>query len=184
MKNNIVLIGPIRSGKSTIGKILSEKLNLPQISIDAIRLDYYREIGYDEKFADSIREEFGFWALYFYWKEFECYSVERIIEENENSIIDFGAGHSVYENSNHFNRVKTRLEGNIVILLQPCVDINESYEILCERLEVRRDQMTINLHFLKNESNKKLADFTVYTKDKTPDETSEEIVLFIKSIQV
>jgi len=183
-KNNIILVGPIRTGKSTIGKILSEKLKLPQLSIDKVRFDYYREIGYDEKFADFINKNFGFWALYFYWGEFECYSVERIIEENKNSVIDFGAGHSVYENKNQLNRVKNSLKGNIVILLLPSMDVDESFEILCKRREIQPDEKDINLHFLKNSSNKELANFTVYTKNKTPDETCEEIVFLIKNMAV
>lgn len=184
INNNIALIGPIRTGKSTIGKMLSEKLELPQISVDAVRLDYYREIGYDENFADFLKKNFGFWALYFYWGEFECYAVERIIEETKNSVIDFGAGHSVYENQNHLNRVKKCLKGTIVILLLPTEDIDESFEILCKRREIQKDEKDINLHFLKNKSNKELANFTVYTKNKTSDETCEEIISFIKNMTV
>ncbi len=33
----IVLIGPICAGKSTIGKVLAEKLGLPQVELDEIR---------------------------------------------------------------------------------------------------------------------------------------------------
>lgn len=169
-------------GKSTIAKILSKKLKLLQISIDALRYDLYKEIGYDENFVSFLSKNFGFWSVYLYWKEFECYSVEKIIENNKNSVIDLGAGHSVYENKNHLNRIKNSLKGHIVILLLPSKDINESFEILCNRLEIKRNEKDINLHFLMNTSNKELADFTVYTKNKTPNETCEEITSFIKNI--
>lgn len=42
----ILLIGPVRSGKSTQGRLLAEALGLPQASTDALRWDYYAEVGY------------------------------------------------------------------------------------------------------------------------------------------
>ena len=49
--SDIVLIGPVRSGKSTLGKLLAQRLNLPQVSIDELRWRYYKEVGYDEALA-------------------------------------------------------------------------------------------------------------------------------------
>jgi len=182
--NNIVLIGPIGTGKSTIGKILSKKLELPHAPLDSVRFDYYREIGYDDEFAKFLQKNFGFWTLYLYWKEFGCHAIKRILEENNNSVIDFGGGHSVYENENQLNRVKNCLKENIVFLLLPSEDIDESFEILCKRREIQKDEKDLNFHLLKHKSNKELADFTVYTKNKTPDETCEEIVSAIKNMTV
>lgn len=39
----------------------------------------------------------GFWGVQKYWQPFEAYAVERLLAEHHNCIIDFGAGHSVYE---------------------------------------------------------------------------------------
>lgn len=50
----IILIGPMSAGKSTIGKLLAEKLGIPQYSVDDVRWDYYREIGYDEAETTDI----------------------------------------------------------------------------------------------------------------------------------
>jgi adenylate kinase family enzyme len=33
---DIVLIGPVRTGKSTLGHLLVERLGLPQISVDTV----------------------------------------------------------------------------------------------------------------------------------------------------
>ena len=45
-RSDIILIGPIGTGKSTLGRLLAAKLGLPQVSMDDVRWDYYREIGY------------------------------------------------------------------------------------------------------------------------------------------
>lgn len=51
MTADIILIGPISTGKSTAGTLLAQRLGLPQRSMDDLRWDYYREIGYDEELA-------------------------------------------------------------------------------------------------------------------------------------
>ena len=54
MKSEIILIGPVGTGKSTLGELLSEQLGIPQCSIDDVRWDYYKEIGYDEEVAKRM----------------------------------------------------------------------------------------------------------------------------------
>jgi hypothetical protein len=106
---DVVLIGPIAAGKSTLGKLLSVARGLPQCSIDDVRFRYYSEIGYDESFAKRLYQSEGFWGLYRYWKPFEAHAVERVVEDHPNSVIDLGAGHSVYEDDALFVRVKRAL---------------------------------------------------------------------------
>lgn len=93
-------------------------------------------------------------------------------------MIDFGARHSVYEDPALFKRVKQILDPYpYVILLLPSADLNESIQILNERNEYISDgTLNINEHFVKHNSNYELAKFTIYTKDKTPDETCNEIL--------
>ncbi len=57
MPVDIVLIGPVRTGKSTLGRLLAQALGLPQVSLDEIRLRYYKEIGFDEALAAEIRRQ-------------------------------------------------------------------------------------------------------------------------------
>ena len=57
---DVVLIGPIAAGKSTLGTLLSAALGLPQCSMDDVRFRYYREIGYR---AQEIRDSFWPHAL-------------------------------------------------------------------------------------------------------------------------
>ncbi|UCJ13977.1 MAG: hypothetical protein JWS08_09770 [Phormidium sp. PBR-2020] len=104
--------------------------------MDEYRWNYYKEIGYDEELAKYKRETEGFWGIYQYWKPFEAHAVERLLSDHKNCVIDFGAGHSVYEDNSLFQRVQRVLAPypNIVLLL-PSSDLNESVQILNERNE-------------------------------------------------
>ncbi|UUV18111.1 hypothetical protein NRK67_12535 [Fusobacteria bacterium ZRK30] len=72
MKKDIILIGPVGAGKSTIGKLLSEKLDIPQASLDDIRWKIYKGSGYDFELAYEIMKREGFLGIYRYWKPFEA----------------------------------------------------------------------------------------------------------------
>lgn len=183
MNSEIILIGPMGVGKSTIGKLLSEKLQIPQIEMDEIRTKYYKEIGYDEELAKSKIKSEGFWGLYQYWKPFEAHAVERLLSEHNNCVIDFGAGHSVYEDDRLFERIHKIISPyKYVILLLPSPDLNESISILNDREAFLREvKPNINEHFIKHHSNYDLAKYTVYTKGKTPEETCAEILSLLKN---
>lgn len=174
MSTDIILIGPAGVGKSTIAALLAERLKLRLVSLDVLRWEYYSEIGYDEETARKIHEEQGFWAMYQYWKPFELHSVERVLQEYSRCVIEFGAGHSVYEDDVLFQRAKQALGvyKNVVLLL-PSPDKDESYRILNERYG---EEFPINKHFLTHHSNYDLATLTVYNKDQTPEQTVEEIL--------
>ncbi|HNB50535.1 MAG TPA: hypothetical protein PK530_01250 [Anaerolineales bacterium] len=178
MKTDIILIGPIGAGKTTIGELLAQKLGLPQISMDNVRFDYYQEIGYDRGWAEEKRKTNGIWGVYPYWKPFEAHAVERLLAEHHTCVIDLGAGHSVYEDPALFDRVqKAFAPYPNVILLLPTLDKDESIEILNEREPFLRDiTPNINAHFIHHPSNETLAKITIYTQDKTPEETCEEIL--------
>ena len=177
--SDIIIIGPIGVGKSTLADLLSESLQLPRRPLDEHRWDYYKEIGYDKDFAEKLEAQVGFWALYLYWKEFEIHAVERHLAEFKDCVIDFGGGHSVYENANHLARAKKVLDlYKNVFLLLPSPDPDESFRILNQRhgREVQPDTLDINEHFIRHPSNYELAKHTVYTEGRTPEETRDEIL--------
>jgi shikimate kinase len=181
MSSDIVLIGPIGTGKSTVGELLADRLGLPQCSMDELRWDYYKEIGYDQELAKRKRESEGLWGVGQYWKPFEAYAVERLLSQHQHCVIDFGAGHSVYEDTTLFQRVERVLAPySNVILLFPSADLDESVQILNQRNEYVPDgNPNINEHFVRHPSNYKLAKFTIYTKAKTPKETCNEILSLV-----
>ncbi len=45
---DIILMGSPAVGKTTTAQLLSEKLDKPIVSLDDLRFDYYKEIGYDD----------------------------------------------------------------------------------------------------------------------------------------
>ena len=151
--------------------------------MDRLRFDYYNEIGYEDAVRKRLEKEEGFVAVYRYWKPFEAHAVERLLVEHADCVIDFGGGHSVYEDANLFERVKRALEPfTNVILLLPSPDLDESVRILRERTmagngwDGRSRGFDFHEHFVKHHSNHDLAKFVVYTGGKTPEETRDEIL--------
>jgi hypothetical protein len=172
------MIGPIRAGKSTVGILLAARLGVPFLQLDAVREDFYREIGYDDAYAQRLRDERGWEARYRYWKPFEAYAAERFLAEHPTGVLDFGAGHSVQEDPALFARVRRALAPyrNVVLLL-PSPDPEESVRILKERYGgVVSNGVDFDRHFVTHPSNRTLATLVVYTAGKTPEETCEEVL--------
>ncbi len=175
------------AGKTTIGKLLSERLGLQNVSLDEIRQLYYDEIGYDNDAARQIHAERGMAGILEYWKPFEAHSVERVLQDYDNCVIDFGAGHSVYDDETLFARVKKALEPfpNVVLIL-PSADKDEAIKVLNTRIppdvpaEIIPWYKEMNAYFVNHRSNADLAKITVYTQEKTPDETCDEITRKLK----
>jgi len=179
MKREILLLGPVRTGKSTLGGLLAQQLGIPQVSLDELRWKYYQEIGYDAKVAQTIRRQGGFLALVLYWQLFDAYSVERVLAEHCNCVIDFGAGVGVYESQEQFARVQRALAPyRNVFLILPSPDRAESLRMLSERDQEPPQDLNFdfNAHFLAHHGYYDLTKFTLYTKGRSPEETCVEIL--------
>ena len=183
MNFKVILIGPISAGKSTLSNLIAEKLGIPCRHMDQVRIRYYKEIGYDDDLAEQINRKDGFLGLYRYWKPFEAHAVERLLSENEDVVIDFGGGHSVYEDDALFARVqKVMAPYPYVILILPSRDKEKSLKILNDRTGgVVSEGFDFHEHFVSHHSNYDLAKHIVYTEGKTPVETCAEIIDLIKS---
>src|SRR5438093_2199836 len=162
MSADIVLIGPPGAGKTTLGELLAAKLDVPQCSMDDVRWGYYSEIGYDADVQKSLWEQQGFDAVMRYWKPFEAHAVERLLNEHHDCapgcVIDFGAGHSFYEDESLFARVQQALAPfpNVVLLL-PSADLDESIQMLNERTKDVAPPGFDHTPFVKHPSNQRLA---------------------------
>ncbi len=187
MDSTIILIGPICAGKSVVAELLAKELHLPRYSLDDERWKYYNEIGYNEAEVSRLaKSDDGMLALLRYWKPFEAHSVERILADHSGCVIDFGAGHSVYDDTRLFSRVQAALAPYpYVFLLLPSPDPNESVRVLNERFaqllaeevgEVDPRLLDMNEQFIRHPSNYRLAKKIIYTNGKTPSETCAEIV--------
>ena len=167
---SIILIGPMGTGKSTIAKVLSEKTGMPNISLDNRK--YYPKGFYENTDFD-------------YQKKYELELANRILSGiNEPSIIDFGAGHSVYENPEMFEELKKTLDyfRNVVLIL-PSSNMAESINILNERrkFSIMSESDKENWRFLTFKGNEELATIIVYTNNKTPEDVSNEVLELISS---
>jgi shikimate kinase len=175
--SDIILIGPQYAGKSTLGHLLAERLGRPNVSMDSKRWDYYKEIGWDRDEQTRIGAAEGFSGTYRYWKKFELHAVGRLLEEHRNCVFDFGAGHSVYEDEAQFSRVQELLAPypNVILLL-PSPDPDESLTIMRQRGGFIRDGMPANRFFLTHLANDGLAKHVVYTAERTPEQTRDEVL--------
>jgi shikimate kinase len=178
----------MHAGKSTIAALLAQRFRVPRICMDDVRWDYYKEIGYTEADQKAAYDRGGFAGMVAYWKPFEAHAVERLLADhaNERCVIDFGAGHSVFEDPQLFERVRRALEPYPVVLLLPSPDIEESIAILRARRDERHPDQAgrpteVNEHFIRHPSNARLAKFTIYTKDRSPEQTVNEIATAVAS---
>lgn len=186
MPASIILIGPSGTGKSTVCALLAARLGWRAVELDDLRWGYYAEIGYDTDYAAALRQREGIPAVARYWKPFEIHSVERVTAEYPNdSVISFGAGHSVYDDPVQLARARKALMPFDVVLLLPDADIDHSASILRARIAAKEATLTedtldaitaFNRTFLAGPSNALLANHTVYTAGQTPEQTCEAIL--------
>jgi hypothetical protein len=180
----IILIGPEGAGKTTIGKALAEKLDRELFSLDRHRKELYAPFNYDDSHANKLYEQEGVEALLKYWKYFEYRAVVYILQNAlkpgdrfYGKILDFGAGHSIFENKEELDHVTELISPyKGVFLILPCEDVDEALRIMEER---RGRELSYNKHFLNHSSNKTLAKATVYTKDKSPERSATEILEYL-----
>lgn len=179
----VVLIGPSGVGKSTVGALVANRLGVAHISLDNLRFTYYAEVGYDASYAQRLRQTQGFPALVEYWKGFNAHAVIRVLADYPDAVIDFGAGHSIYDDEAEFARVSQALAlTKLVVLLLPSPDAEESIRILSEIQQTQapvQDRGIIGgliRGLVEHPSNYRLATLTVYTHTKTPDAVCAEIM--------
>lgn len=162
--NSIVLIGPSGAGKSVIAEELVKKTGMPRLCLDKIA-NRDRQTGFVREFKNE--------------DEYILFMIHDVIQKTTEPVIcDLGAGHSVYEDKQIFDRVKGALQPfrNIILLL-PSEDINEALAIINAR---STGDIRDNLRFLTSTCNRELATHVIYTNGKTPDMISDEIINLVR----
>jgi hypothetical protein len=175
----------MNTGKSTVGQIIGERSKLERASLDHHRWRYYEEQGFTRDEMQRLDELSGPQGVIDYWKRFDVHAVDRFLEEHTSGVLDFGAGHSVYDDLDDLETVRARLEPfPNVVLLMPSPDPEESFEILKQRTELRIKDVEVTEYLMTTGAMHDLAKAVVYTDGCTPEETCQEIMERVEVISM
>jgi hypothetical protein len=185
-QRTVLLIGPTMAGKSTVGRLLAERLSLPQVSLDTVRHQYRTSFPLDPALEQHLRHT-DYERLLTYWEPFAAYTVERALTEHPHGVFDFGAIHSVYDDPQLQERVAALLiPYPFVLLLLPTPHPEESVSVLMNRgHDPQLDAQTIAMweriirRFVLHPGSYSLAKQTFYTHGTMPEAIADDIATFV-----
>src|SRR6266436_1856169 len=91
----IILIGPMKAGKTTVGSLLAERLHCPFISLDCLERHYTEALGFDARLAYTLQATQGEWAGYSYRRQFFAEAVRQFLAEHASGVLELGGGHPI-----------------------------------------------------------------------------------------
>ncbi|MFT5822908.1 MAG: hypothetical protein ACI8ZM_004165 [Crocinitomix sp.] len=188
-KDNIILIGPLATGKSFIAEKLSLATSLRNHPADKLKWYYRHQNGYSLSESTQILRSQGFEALINYAQQyFGAKEIKHLLRKFK-GIVDLGASDTHCQNLSRLQELNAVLEPfqNIFLIL-PSKDEKESIETLNDRLEIRYDKdplkkpvlasyLRMNEIFVKSESTKMLAKHIIYTSDRPIEDIGQEILM-------
>jgi shikimate kinase len=181
----LVLIGPVCAGKSTLLPVLSRLLDRRAVDLDDVAEPYYEEVGRGREALHEIGAARGDLGAYLWWQEGHPHAVRRVLADHPTAIVALGAGHSCYEDEALFDEVRVLLEPCAVALVLPSADLDESVAVLRARSLAERemdwvmDSVDLIDRWVRGAQNHSLADVTVFTDGRTPEEVAIEIVRYL-----
>lgn len=186
-ERSILLIGPVNSNNNAIASLLSEKTNMPTVSLDTAREKYYCDLDYDREYANKLKREGGELARYEYSKPFEAHYIANFISNiSEGSIIKFEATQTVYEQPELFAKVYNCISkfANVILLL-PDIDLQDCWKQINKtcKIPVGSDLSKLNWHLVSSPCNSNLATYTVYMCGRDKEEITDEILEYVNSKQ-
>ena len=166
-EESILLIGPSGAGKSTVAEEIRKKTGMQRLCLDRLA-NNARNSRFMQKFKNS--DEFNFYMI--------SKVLETVQKDGFYGIVDFGAGHSVYDDTEIFERVKLMLQPfkNIVLLL-PDENEEKSLDIMKNR---STGDTSDNRKFFESPCNRELSTMIIYGNNKQPPEIADEILERIK----
>jgi shikimate kinase len=162
---NIVLIGFMGSGKTSVAKSLAKKLKRPHLEMDDVILDMAQKSSINEIF-----EKFG--EEYFRSTETE---VAKKIANISNHIISTGGGII----NNRANIDALQKNGKIIYLEASFPEIRRRLKETDDRPLFKNMKKAKALYAKRLSLYKSYSDFSVITDDKNIDIISEEIISII-----
>jgi len=177
-KRAIILIGPIGAGKTTIGKMIAEKLSLPSFSLDEEQ-HLAASLGYDVELYKQMWKQKGLHEAYAYRRNFYDRLVPLFLAAHDHGVLDFGGGHPIVPDRRKQQAIKKAFEPYPhVLLLMPAPDATESLKILRKRNRLSDDQPDLNELYFRdgNRTFWEIAKCHVYTEGKTPEQTCREVL--------
>lgn len=180
-KVKIIIIGPMGIGKSTVSKLLSEKLNLPLYDMDELRDEMYKEMKEFNKDTErNIALNKPKKELFEYWKPFEVKQLELLLQ-NKEGVFDVGGGHVVQTDLDLHERVVNLLTNEpYVINLYYSESIGESVKALSSRDELPEESKEfyaeLNKEFIEKDIYKDLGKYNISTIGKSYKNICDEII--------
>jgi hypothetical protein len=182
-RSEIVLIGPICAGKSTVGELLGAALTVEHLDVDHVADRYYAEAGWSVARFDAVQRRAGLLAAYLDGEPAMLSTLERALADHHGCVFSVGAAHSHFMTPALFDRARRALEPfPYVVLLLPDPDPAQSVAVLRERCRAfglrdwRDDRCDLIERWVTDGCNQDLATLTVYTRGRTPAQTCEEIL--------
>ena len=178
----VLLIGPVCAGKSTLLPLVADGLGTSGIDLDDVAETYYDEVGYGRTRLDEVGAELGDLGAYRWWQRGHPHAVRRVLEDHPRAVIALGAGHTVFLDPDLQQEVGELLRPHRVVLLLPSVDLEESVRIVRQRaLDTRGMSWIMNDHdvigeWVNGPQNAELADLTVFADGRGPAEVAAEVL--------
>jgi len=171
-----IFIGPRSIGKSTVGKVLAQKLNFKYFDFDE-----YVELkinGIDQHIKNNSVESYRI--------EEEKILKQFILELPKKCVVSVGGGTvaSQFQDISLRNAKILKSVGTI-IYLSPSEDKEAATKILLEREQKRKDDKdhseTIKLFEIRKSVYEKIFDIKIEVKNKSPSEIVEDIILNVSA---
>ncbi|MDI1471713.1 MAG: shikimate kinase [Thermodesulfovibrio sp.] len=160
---NIVLIGFMGTGKSSVGKILAKKLGLKFVDVDEI-IEKTTGMKISEIFAKFGEPRF---------RDIET-EVIKLITQNNGQVISTGGG--VILREENFNRLKNK---GVIFWLKASEDVIFERVKNCKNrplLQTENPKERIKELLTKRTPFYEKADFYINTEELTPEEVAEKII--------
>ncbi|RMI09309.1 shikimate kinase [Cellulomonas triticagri] len=179
----LVLVGPVATGKSTLGAAVATALGVPFVDVDGVGDRYYAEVGWSIDRLVARSAAVGRLAAEREWETARAHAVARVVAEHPGAVVALGAGHTSYVDPDHARHVRTVLAAvPHVVLVLPCADRDAALAVLRRRsLATKGRDWVVDGHDLLAEwvddpTTRTVATDVLLTGDEGPDASAARLL--------